>query len=86
MKRIRVLPLPPGIPEPAPLRKLRQSLGLPEVYVEVPDEVSIKLAGVNLEVGMPPKLVLSFEVAESDGNEGAVIAQAIVPPIPPYPR
>lgn len=40
VKRIRVFP--PGLPEPKPLKMLRQRLGVPEVYLEVPNEITLK--------------------------------------------
>jgi hypothetical protein len=64
VNKVRVLPLPHGIPEPPPLRALRQFAGLPEVYIEVTDEVVIRPTGGNFEMGLPPKVVLDFDLEQ----------------------
>ena len=65
-KRIRLLPLPHGIPEPPPLRQIRQKIGLTEVYIEVPSEIVIKPAGVDFEAGVPPQITFRFEKEEAN--------------------
>ena len=60
-KRIRILPLPPGLPEPSPLKAIRGIVGLPEVYIEVPEEINLELKSVNVVGGVPPQIVFKFD-------------------------
>ena len=62
MRTVRIFPLPPGIPEPRPLKALRQHIGIPEVLVEVPDRIVIKPKGLDTETAIPPKLTIRSEL------------------------